>query len=186
LTAKVSGFDRIEDYSGVGNTRETYRKLEIIPLLKPEQWLEIELTAATAFRRRTLYGSRETDENGGSIDPVIITDFGLDAGIKLSGENRRERDGDLNVSSWGIEPHISMNGGGWTASGRFTSWYLSGEEPVPVWFFDGRQKGWTLEPRLSVGRNVNRWFHVTLFYWGRKPAEDVWSQRGGLEGTVNF
>jgi len=186
LTARVSGSDRIEDYSGVGNTRETYRKLEIIPLLKPLQWLEIELTASTAFRRRTLYGSRETDENGGSIDPVIITGFGLDAGIRLSGENRRERDGILNINSWGIEPHISMNGGGWTASGRFTSWYLPGEEPVPVWFFDGRQKGWTLEPRLSVGRNVNRWFHVTLFYWGRKPADDIWSQRGGLEGTVNF
>ena len=186
LTVRVSGFDQIEDYSGVGNTRETFRKFEVIPVLKHEEWLEIEISAMTAFRRRALYGIRETDEAGGSVDPVVITRFGLDTGIKVSGENRQEREGDLNAFNWGFEPHISMNGGGWTASGRFTTWYMPGEEIIPSWFFDGRQSGWTLEPRLSVGRNINRWFRVTLFYWGRKPADSEWTQRGGLEGTVNF
>ncbi|MCK5786873.1 MAG: hypothetical protein KAH54_09995 [Candidatus Sabulitectum sp.] len=186
LTLRVSGFDQIEDYSGVGNTRETFRKLEAVPILKPENWLEIELSAMTAFRRRALYGNRETDEIGGSIDPVIITSFGMDTGFKVSGEKREERNGDLNALNWGFEPHVSMNGGGWTASGRFTAWYMPGEELIPSWFFEGRQSGWTLEPRLSVGRNINRWFHVTLFYWGRKPADSPWTQRGGLEGTVNF
>jgi hypothetical protein len=186
LTARVSGFDRIEDYSGVGSTRESYRKLEVIPLLKPEQWLEIEITATTAYRRRALYGNRETNENGAGIDPVVVTGFGMNAGVKLSVENRRERNGDLNRNNWGIEPHVTMNGGGWTASGKFTSWFMPGDEIIPSWFFDGRQRGWTLEPQLSVGRNVNRWFHITLFYWGRKPAEGEWSQRGGIEGTVNF
>ncbi len=186
LTVRVSGFDQIEDYSGVGNTRESFRKLEVIPVLNPEEWLEIEVTAMTAFRRRALYGTRETDEVGGSIDPVFITGFGLDTGIKVSGENRQEREGDLKAFNWGFEPHVSMNGGGWMASGRLPAWYMPGEEVIPSWFFDGRQSGWTFEPRLSVGRNINRWFHVTLFYWGRKPAYGEWTQRGGLEGTVNF
>jgi len=186
LTVRVSGFDQIEEYSGAGNTRETFRKLEIIPILKPREWLEVEITAMTAFRRRALYGTRETDETGGSVDPVVMTEFGLDAGIRVSGERRVERGGGLNVFNWGFEPHVSMNGGGWTASGRFTTWYMPGEEVIPSWFFDGRERGWTLEPRISVGRNINRWFNVTIFYWGRKPANSQWTQRGGLEGTVNF
>lgn len=186
LTVRISGYDRIEDYSGVGNTRETFRKLEVTPILKPEEWLEIELSAMRAFRRRALYGNRETDEYGGSFDPLFITGFGLDAGIRLSGEHREERDGNLSSSNWGFEPHVSMNGGGWTSSGRFTAWFMPGDEIIPSWFFDGRQTGWTLEPRLSVGRNINRWFQVSLFYWGRKTAESEWTQRAGLEGTVNF
>ncbi len=186
LTVRLSGFDQIEDFSGVGNTRETFRKLEVVPILKHEEWLEIEITAMAAFRRKALYGIRETDEAGGSVNPTFITEFGLDTGIKVSGERRQEREGDLNAFNWGFEPHVSMNGGGWTASGRFTTWYMPGEEIIPSWFFDGRQTGWTLEPRLSVGKNINRWFHVTLFYWGRKPADSPWTQRGGLEGTVNF
>jgi len=186
LTVRLSAFDQIEDYSGLGTTRETYRKLEVIPLLTPEDWLEIELTAMTAFRRRALYGTRETDELGGSIDPLFITGIGLDTGLKLSAESRREREGILNGFSWGIEPHVSMNGGGWTARGEFKTWYLQSDEAIPSWFFDGRQAGWTLEPTISIGRNINRWFHVTLFYWGRKPSDGQWTQRGGLEGTVNF
>jgi hypothetical protein len=186
LTVKISGFDQTEDYSGLGTTRESFRKLEVIPLLKPEEWLEIELSAMTAFRRRSLYGTRETDEFGGSIDPLFITGFGLDTGLRVSGENRREREGVLDGLCFGLEPHVSMNGGGWTARGSFSSWYLSSDDVIPSWFFDGRQAGWTMEPTVSLGRNINRWFHISLFYWGRKPAEGVWTQRGGMEGTVNF
>ncbi len=186
LTVRISASDHIEDYSGVGSTRESFRKLEVIPFFKPEEWLEVEVTAMTAFRRRALYGTRETDEFGGSVDPTFITEFGLDAGINVSGEKRQERDEELSAYNWGFEPHISMNGGGWRASGSFTSWYMPGDEIIPSWFFDGRETGWTLEPRLSVGRNINRWFNITLFYWGRKAAESPWTQRGGIEGTVNF
>ncbi len=186
FTVRVSAFDQIEDYSGVGYTRESFRKLELIPMLKPSEWLEIELTGMAAFRRRNLYGNRETNETGVSLNPTIITEFGLDTGIKISAERRVELQGNLNRVNWGFEPHFLMNGGGWTASGRFTSWFMPGDEEIPSWFFDGRTTGWTLEPRLSVGRNINRWFHVTLFYWGRKPSDSPWTQRGGLEGTVNF
>ncbi len=186
FTVRASGFDRIDEYSGVGNTRETFRKLEVTPILQPEDWFEVEISAMAAFRRRALYGRREVDEVGGSLTPTFVTEFGLSTGIKVSGENRKEREGDLEAFNWGFEPRISINGGGWVASGSFTSWYMPGEEIVPSWFFDGRQTGWTLEPRLSLGRNINRWFHVSLFYWGRKPADSEWTQRGGLESTVNF
>lgn len=188
LTLRVSGYDRRDDYSGVGTTREFYRKLEVIPLLKPEEWLELQFRGFTARRRRALYGDRETLENGISADPTFILDWGLDVGIKVSLENRREIDGDPNVSGWGLEPHTSLNSSGWTASGRFTAWYIpdSGGEALPVWFFDGRQNGWTMEPSLSVGRNLNRWFRLSLFYWGRRQPDTPWEQRGGIEGTVNF
>ncbi len=101
-------------------------------------------------------------------------------------ENRRERGGGLDITGRGIEPHSSFTGSGWTANGRFTAWYIPGGETVPSWFFDGRQAGWTLEPVVSLGRNLNRWFRINLFYWGRKQPEAPWNQRGGIEGTVNF
>ena len=186
LTLKVYGFDRREDYSGTGVTREFYRKLEFIPLIRPLESLEVQFRGFTALRRRSLYGRRETQENGVSADPVILIPWGLDVGLKISLENRREIQGEPDVTGLGFEPHLSLNASGWTASGRFSVWYLPEGEILPVWFFDGRQRGYTIEPSISVGRNLNRWFRVSLFYWGRKQPESSWDQRGGIEGTVNF
>lgn len=186
LTLKVSAYDRREDYSGVGNTREFYRKLEVIPVIVPAELLEVHFSGFTALRRRALYGNRETQENGISIDPVLRFQWGLDAGLKVSLENRQEKDGILDVTGLGFEPHASLSAGGWISSGRLTTWYMPGEELLPVWFFEGRQRGWTVEPVLSVGRNLNRWFRVSLFYRGRKQPEAAWEQSGGIEGTVNF
>ena len=97
-----------------------------------------------------------------------------------------ERDGALDIINWGVSPHFSLNGGGWTASGSFTSYLMPGDAVVPTWFFEGRQTGVTLEPRLNIGRRINQWFFVNMFYWGRKMSEENWTQQGGLEGTVNF
>ena len=186
LTLKVSGFDRVEEFSGSGTTRESYRKLEVIPFLKPENWLEIEFDGATAYRRRSLYGIRETDENSFSADPVFVTGSGLDIGLKLSVEHRADRTGEYTGTAWGIDPHTVLNSSGWSASGRLQCTYIPGEEELPSWFFDGEQIGWTLEPNLRVGRNLNQWFRVSLFYWGRKRPGAEWEQRAGLDGTVNF
>lgn len=186
LTLKVSGYDRREDYSGAGVTREFYRRLEILPVLRPLELLEVQLRGFTALKRKSLYGPRETSENGASIDPVLLFPWGLDAGLKLSVENRREKDGEPDVTGLGLEPHTTLNSGGWTVSGRFAAWFLPDGDVLPTWFFDGKQRGWTLEPTLSVGRNLSRWFSVSLFYWGRKQPESSWEQRGGIEGTVNF
>lgn len=186
LTVKVSGHDRIEEFSGSGKTRESFRKLEVIPFLRPLIWLEIELEGATAFRRRSLYGSRETDENSFSVDPVAITGSGLDVGLKLSVEHRSDRTGEYSGTAWGIEPHSVLNASGWTASGRLGCTYIPGDEELPTWFFDGGTTGWTLEPDLRIGRNLNQWFRVSLFYWGRKRPGADWEQRAGLDGTVNF
>ena len=186
LTLRISGYDRREDYSGVGTTREYYRKLEAVPVLRPLENLETRFSGFTASRRRNLYGARVTAENGFSADPVILFPWGLDAGLKVSVENRREPDGLLDITGWGLEPHISLGAGGWTASGAFTSWYLPGEETIPVWFFEGRQGGWTLQPSVTLGRNLSRWFRLSAFYTGRKRTGSPWEQSGGLEGTVNF
>ncbi len=186
LTLKVSGYDRRDDYSGVGNTREILRRFEVTPLLRPFETLQVEVRGFTDFRRRSLYGTREIDGSGISADPTYVSGGGFDAGVRLFMENRRERGGGLDITGRGIEPHSSFTGSGWTANGRFTAWYIPGGETVPSWFFDGRQAGWTLEPVVSLGRNLNRWFRINLFYWGRKQPEAPWNQRGGIEGTVNF
>lgn len=186
VTVKLSGFDDREEYSGTGITREYYRRIEVIPVTRPYPLLEVSFRGFTASRRRSLYGVRETSETGVSVDPVLLFPWGLDAGIELSLENRRETGGELDLDCWGFSPHASLTASGWNASADVPVSFIPGGGTLSTWFFDGKQPGWTIEPGFNLSRNLNRWFRLGVYYRGRKLPGSSWEQSGGIEGTVNF
>ncbi len=186
FSLKLEGYDSVDQVSGSGIIRETRRLLELSPVLTPYENVLVEVSGWTSSSRQTIYADRRMAENGLSIDPVYLFSGGFEAGIELSGERRSEENLNISGTAWGIDPHSTVSSSGWSARLRFASTLVSSEDNVPSWLFDGMPAGWTIEPNLSVSRNLSEWLRLTVYYRGRKRPDSEWDQRGGMEGTVNF
>ena len=186
LTLRGRLRDETIDYSGAGDRREREWLLEVSPETRPAEDLRVRTTATVWWKREELYQLRETRGARGEVDPVLTAAVGIETGLALSAENRRESEQGLDETMYGIRPHVSVSRSGWIASGQFSAGYIPGDGELPSWFFDGSDRGTTLSGRLRVGRTLGQWLQVSLYYWGRRPAGSGWTQQAGLEGTVNF
>lgn len=186
LTLRLFASDTRETLSGSGLRRSVERSARLTPLLRPHQVMELELSGRLTLKEQDLYGPRRVTGILVSADPRYIPSPGVTAGLELSADNRRESNLSLDVTSYGIRPHLSLNTRGWTASAGYSVAMIPGEGSLPPWFFDGVNRGVTLDGSLNAGRNLGRWFRLSLFFRGRRPAGGDWTRTGGLEGTVSF
>jgi hypothetical protein len=178
--------DETIDYSGTGNRREREWVLEATTELRPVSSVRLRSTGRMWMTREELYQLRETRGLRGELDPVLSVAAGVEPGLAISIENRRESEQELDETMYGLRPHISVSSRGWIASGQLSIGYIPGEGVLPSWFFDGSDRGTSLAARMRIGRSLSQWLQVSLFYWGRRPAGSEWTQQGGLEGTVTF
>ena len=186
LSLRVSASDGRETLSGAGLRRSIERSARITPLLRPGNVFELELSARVSLKQQDFYGPRRITGLLVSADPRYIPTPGVQAGLLLSAENRRERFTPLDETMYTVKPHVSVNTGGWTTHGSWSVGLIPGEGALPPWFFDGSGRGVTLDGSLNAGRNLGRWFRLSLFFRGRRPAGGSWTRTGGLEGTVSF
>ena len=186
LTLRLFASDTRETLSGSGLRRTLERSVRLTPLLRPHQVVEVELSGRLTLKEQDLYGARRITGTLVSADPRYIPSPGVTAGVELSADTRRESNLSLKETSYGIRPHVSLNTRGWNASAGYSVAWIPGEGTLPPWFFDGVDRGVTLDGSLNAGRNLGRWFRLSLFFRARRPAGGEWTRTGGLEGTVSF
>lgn len=186
LTLRLSASDTRENLSGTGLRRSVERSARMTPLLRPEDRFEVEFSGRIFLRQQDFYGPRRTTGILLSADPRYMPSPGIQAGLLLSAEARREAFTPLDETMYTVKPHLSVNTRGWTTHGSYSVGWIPGEGSLPPWFFDGSGRGFNLDGTLNAGRNLGRWFRLSLFFRGRRPAGGNWTRTGGLEGTVSF
>lgn len=186
LTLRLFSTELRENLSGSGLRSSRERSAGLTPLLRPAPVLELELSGRLFLKEQNLYGPRRIIGTRISVDPRYIPSPGFTGGLEIFAENRRERNYPLDVTSYGLRPHLSLNTRGWSVSAGYAVSRIDGEGDLPSWFFDGAGRGYTLEGSLNAGKNLGRWFRLNLFFRGRRPAGGEWTRTGGLEGTVTF
>ena len=190
LLSRLTLTGRLKDlrtaYSGTGLKRERLWRLKVEPELTPSDQLSVRTSASIWRRQEELYSPRDIRGTRLELDPTWEPVRGFRPGLALAWESRTDRESGLEANMLEAAPHVSWTGGGWTASSRVTAGYIPGEEDLPIWFFDGSGRGVSWLATARVGRNLSSGLDISLFYWGRRPAGMEWSQRAGLEGTVNF
>ncbi len=186
LTLRLSASDLRETLSGSGRRRSTERSARLTPLLRLHQVVELELSGRVSRKDDDLYGMRSITGLLVSADPRYLPTPGITAGVELSVDSRRESSTLLSEASFGVRPHVSVNTGGWITSATYSVARIPGEGDLPSWFFDGVNRGVTLDGSVNAGRNLGRWIRLSLFFRGRRPAGGEWTRTGGLEGTVSF
>lgn len=184
LTGKLK--DLRTSYSGTGLKRERLWRLKAEPELSPSDRITIRTSAGIWRRQEELYSPRDIRGVRLELDPTWEPFRGFRPGLAIAWESRTDRQSDLEAYMLETAPHISWTGGGWTASSRVTAGYIPGDGYLPIWFFDGSGRGVSWLAAARIGRNLSSGLDISLFYWGRRPAGMEWSQRAGLEGTVNF
>ena len=173
-------------YSGAGLKDTRFWSLRAAPELSPAENLVIECSAKLWREEEELYYPRDTRGLRLEIDPTLELSPGLKPGIMAAYESRREVVSDLDKYMIEAGPHFSWIGSGWNATARVAAGYIPGEEELPAWFFDGNDSGISWRTSVRIGRSLSSGLDISAFYWGRKPSGSSWSQRAGLEGTVNF
>lgn len=186
FTLRLSASDLRETLSGSGRRRSTERSARLTPLLRFHRVMELELSGRVSRKDDDLYGPRSITGLLFSADPRYLPTAGITAGVELSADSRRESSTLLSETSFGVRPHLSVNTGGWTTSASYSVSVIPGEGDLPSWFFDGVNRGVTLDGSVNAGRNLGRWIRLSLFFRGRRPAGGDWTRTGGLEGTVSF
>ena len=173
-------------YSGAGLKNERMWSIRAAPELSPADILVIECSAKIWREEEELYYPRDTRGLRLEIDPTLEPFPGMKPGIMAAYESRREIVSDFDKYMLEAGPHLSWTGGGWSAMARVSAGYIPGDDELPVWFFDGNDCGISWRTTSRIGRSLSSGLDINVFYWGRKPAGSSWSQRAGLEGTVNF
>ncbi|NOQ22953.1 MAG: hypothetical protein GQ565_09960 [Candidatus Aegiribacteria sp.] len=173
-------------YSGAGLKDERFWSIRAAPELSPADILVIECSAKLWREEEELYYPRDTRGVRLEIDPTLELSPGLKPGVMTAYEGRREVVSGLDKYMIEAGPHFSWIGGGWNATARVSAGYIPGEDVLPAWFFDGNDSGVSWRTSARVGRSLSSGLDISVFYWGRKPSGSRWSQRAGLEGTVNF
>ncbi|MCD4700853.1 MAG: hypothetical protein K8S24_03255 [Candidatus Aegiribacteria sp.] len=173
-------------YSGAGLKDERFWSVRAAPELSPADILVIECSAKLWREEEELYYPRDTRGLRLEIDPTLEPSPGLKPGIMTAYESRREVVSGLDKYMIEAGPHFSWIGGGWNATARVSAGYIPGEDVLPAWFFDGNDSGTSWRTSARIGRSLSSGLDISVFYWGRKPSGGSWSQRAGLEGTVNF
>jgi len=186
FTIRLSASDLRETLSGSGRRRSTERSARLTPLLRLDRVVELELSGRVSRKDDDLYGPRSITGLLFSADPRYLPTQGITAGVELSADSRRESSTLLSETSYGLRPHLSVNTGGWITSASYSVSLIPGEGDLPSWFFDGVNRGVTLDGSVNAGRNLGRWIRLSLFFRGRRPAGGEWTRTGGLEGTVSF
>jgi len=186
FTLRLSASDHRETLSGSGRRRSTERSARLTPLLRLDRVVELELSGRVSRKDDDLYGPRSITGLLLSADPRYLPTPGITAGVELSADSRRESSTLLSETSYGLRPHLSVNTGGWITSASYSVSLIPGEGDLPSWFFDGVNRGVTLDGSVNAGRNLGRWIRLSLFFRGRRPAGGEWTRTGGLEGTVSF
>ncbi len=173
-------------YSGAGLKDGKFWSLRAVGELKPASILIIECSGKVWREQEELYQPRDTRGLRFEVDPIFEPLPGLKPGIMTAIESRREVASGLDTYMIEAAPHLSLIGGGWTVTARASAGYIPGDDDLPAWFFDGSDSGvsWRLSAR--IGRSLSSGLDISVFYWGKKPSGSSWSQRAGLEGTVNF
>ena len=184
FTGKLS--DQRISYSGAGLRRQRGWSLRASPELTPSPDLVIDMYGRVWREEEELYSPRDTRGVRLEVDPVLEVLPGLKPGMVAAWESRREVITDLSKYMLEAGSHISGSGGGLPATARVTAGYIPGEGDLPAWFFDGSDPGVSWRASGRIGRSMASGLDISLFYWGRRPAGSQWSQRAGLEGTVNF
>jgi len=184
ITGRLSN-QRIS-YSGAGLKNKRMWLIRAAPELRPAPILDIECSAGIWREEEELYYPRDTRGLRIEVDPVLEISPGIKPGIMAAYESRREIVSNLDHYMLEVEPHFSLTSGGWTAMARISAGYIPGEDNLPVWFFDGNDSGISWRTTARVGRRLSSGLDISVFYWGRKPSGSSWSQRAGLEGTVDF
>ncbi len=185
LDLDLSVSDRRTEYSGPGLLAEKEWSVKASPVLVPLKDLEIRMEAGTWRRRQTLYSHRDTRGTRLEVDPVLVGS-GLRPGLALAWEGRKEKNSGLSAELFEISPHFSWTGSGWYSTSTVTAGYMPGEAEIPVWFFDGNRPGLSWRVSARVSKKLESGLDLGLFYNGRRPADEGWTQMAGLDGTVNF
>lgn len=173
-------------YSGAGLKEERFWSARAAPELSPADILVIECSVKLWREEEELYYPRDTRGLRLEIDPTLELYTGLLPGILAAYESRREVVSGLDKYMLEAGPHFSWIGGGWNTTARVSAGYIPGDDVLPAWFFDGNDSGISWRTSARIGRSLSSGLDISVFYWGRKPSGDSWSQRAGLEGTVNF
>ena len=173
-------------YSGAGLKDTRFWSVRAAPELSPADILVIECSIKLWREEEELYYPRDTRGLRLEIDPTLEPYPGLKPGIMTAYESRREVVSDLDKYMIEAGPHFSWIGGGWNATARVSAGFIPGDDELPAWFFDGNDSGISWRTSARIGRSLSSGLDISIFYWGRKPSGSSWSQRAGLEGTVNF
>ncbi len=173
-------------YSGSGLRAERSWSIEAAPLLNPARILVIECSGRLWRKEEELYSPRDTRGLRISVDPSVEFSPGVKPGFLAALEIREEIISNLRSNMIEAGPHFSLMGGGWTAYAMATAEYIPGDDDLPVWFFEGNDSGLSWRTSARVGKSISSGFDIRIYYWGRKPSGSDWTQRAGLEGTVNF
>ncbi len=173
-------------YSGAGLKDERFWSIRAAPELSLSDILLIECSAKFWREEEELYYPRDTRGLRLEIDPTLELFPGLKSGIMTAYESRREVVSSLDKYMIEAGPHFSWIGGGWNATALVSAGYIPGDDLLPAWFFDGNDSGISWRTSARIGRSLSSGLDISIFYWGRKPSGSSWSQRAGLEGTVNF
>jgi len=173
-------------YSGSGLRVERSWSIETAPLLNPSRILVIECSARLWRKEEELYSPRDIRGVRIAVDPSVELSPGVEPGLLVALDVREEVISNLRSNMIEAGPHFSLTGGGWTAYAMATAEYIPGDDDLPVWFFDGNDSGLSWRTSARVGKSISSGFDIRIDYWGRKPSGSDWTQRAGLEGTVNF
>ncbi|MCK4505282.1 MAG: hypothetical protein KAW14_06680, partial [Candidatus Aegiribacteria sp.] len=173
-------------YSGSGLRVERSWSVETVPMLNPTRILVIECSAKLWRKEEELYSPRDIRGLRIAVDPSVELSPGVEPGLLAAIDIREEVISSLRNNMFEAGPHFSLMGGGWTAYAMATAGYIPGDDDLPVWFFDGNDSGLSWRTSARVGKSISSGFDIRIYYWGRKPSGSNWTQRAGLEGTVNF
>ena len=173
-------------YSGSGLREERSWSVEAAPSLSPSRILVIECSGKLWRKEEELYSPRDIRGLRIAVDPSVELFPGVEPGILVAYDVREEVINDLRSNMFEAGPHFSLTGRGWTAYATATAEYIPGDDHLPVWFFDGNDSGLSWRTSARVGKSISSGFDIRVYYWGRKPSGSDWTQRAGLEGTVNF